>query len=311
MHSTRTLLAVASITSCLTHGAEGFLVSLYNTIPSQQQLHTTRLGSRRCTRTRGTAAPGQHDSTTTTAVTSLSRRLCHTHLHTRTNSGLVVMAAAAKKRRRRKDTPSTPPSDNNKESAKSAPSPPEPAAVTPSAKAEGEAPESASGDESKAKERGEATRALVEVQQGMRPVTDLFTDDWSGMQANDGMVKSKVGRRCGIVIPSITDGLGQVVTKSTCTTLGLCTTVSCRCLNRPVRLFQRASWRMINRLKQGGCSMQGSRFVFFLRRERGNLTQHLTAHGSLHILLLILNPGNYVSSTFMPSLFSLPITSWC
>lgn len=106
------------------------------------------------------------------------------------------MAAAPKKRRRRKGTPSTPPADNNNDGVKSVQSPLEPAAVTPSAKAEGEAPESVSGGESKEKEKEEAAKMLAEVQQGKRPVTDLFTDDWSGMQANEGMARSKVGRRC-------------------------------------------------------------------------------------------------------------------
>lgn len=102
------------------------------------------------------------------------------------------MATGDKKRRRRKGTPATSPAED---SAKAAPAAAAAAASTPSkasAKKDGGAsPEGTSGDGPVGE--GGVTAVFGEVLQGEKSLEALFSDDWSGMQANTGMVKSKVG----------------------------------------------------------------------------------------------------------------------
>lgn len=102
------------------------------------------------------------------------------------------MAAGGKKRRKRKGAPS---------GGKSAPeASPVAGASVPFAAPEVSAPsaDSSGGGGGGAVTSG-ATDAgqLGDVLEGDRGIEELFSDDWSGMPANTGMVKSKVGFLAG------------------------------------------------------------------------------------------------------------------
>ncbi|CAM9910291.1 unnamed protein product [Ectocarpus sp. 8 AP-2014] len=162
MKPSASLLALASVATCLLEGAHGFVAPINNLAA-------------------GGVTSGTHDVCSSAAIYGRSSSSSHRHLLHRSSrrlrhesTSLMMMAAAGKKRKRRKVRKGTNP-----------PTPPaSPAAAIPPKK-----PAANSGAGAGA---GGGVGELGDVLEGDRKVEALFSDDWSGMPANTGMTKSNV-----------------------------------------------------------------------------------------------------------------------
>ncbi|CAN0338448.1 unnamed protein product [Ectocarpus sp. 13 AM-2016] len=162
MKPSASLLALASVATCLLEGAHGFVAPINNLAA-------------------GGITSETHDVCSGAAIYSKSSTSSHRHLLHRSfrrlrheSPSLMMMAAAGKKRKRRKVRKDTIP-----------PAPPaSPAAAIP--------PKKRAADSGAGAGAGGGVGELGDVLEGDRSVEALFSDDWSGMPANTGMTKSNV-----------------------------------------------------------------------------------------------------------------------
>lgn len=166
MQSLSSSIVLASIAACLVLYVDAF-VSLNSPSPS--------FGVSSSSRTH------VHPSSTTV------RR------HFTTRQGQTVMMAAGKKRRRRKGSPDAA-GGTSSASATSTASKPRPAsrAAEGSSGTASRDPDAPSSSSSSSNPVANGVGELGAVLQGDKGIEALFTDDWSDMPANDGMVKSNV-----------------------------------------------------------------------------------------------------------------------
>lgn len=193
MYSCNVTLLLASVTTSLILGGDGFVPLNSNLALSRPSIGTFR---------------AHHDHVQArsycqramSVLPAMGRRGGDPNA----NSGVSMMAGGgSKKRRRRKDVAK--PSSEGSGAASSSPeaSPQhqpqqqQPQGVTAaqqgmSAGAAKQTESEGAGGEAEVEATGGASPVLGEVLDGVKSVESLFSDDWSGMPANDGMIKSKV-----------------------------------------------------------------------------------------------------------------------
>lgn len=174
MQSSKTVLVLTTVVTFFVLGTDGF-VALSNSLPTSL-----------------TSSPsGTHVSS---SIAKSSR--CFTTHTSRPHEAL--MAAGGKKRRRRKENSK---GSASVPSASTAPKPQPPSAAVPAPveDSRSKAEQSSESGGTPAAVEGGADK-LGDVLQGEKGLEALFTDDWSDMPANDGMLKSNVSRRHGGIV---------------------------------------------------------------------------------------------------------------
>ena len=151
----KTLIALTSVTVCLVPCADGFVALRSLSVPTSSVSSSTHVSS------------------------SISTRRTHSSGYTSRPHG-VLMATKGKKRKRRKDGPK----DDASTSSGPATAKPQPQPESSSSSSSSSSPGSAPVVE--------GASQLGDVLEGDRGVEALFSDDWSDMPANAGMVKSNV-----------------------------------------------------------------------------------------------------------------------
>lgn len=155
MQPFKALITLTSVTVCLVPCADGFVALRSLSVPTSSVLSGTHVSS------------------------SISTRRTHSSDYTSRPHG-VLMATKGKKRKRRKDAP--------KDDA-STPSAPIIAKLQPESSSSSSRGSNSSPDSTAVVE---GASQLGDVLEGDRGVEALFSDDWSDMPANAGMVKSNV-----------------------------------------------------------------------------------------------------------------------